>query len=81
MMGDKFEVASGFLPRLSFRVQPDFETPGQSGETDNEYVVTVKLTDSGGLSDMLKFTVTVTNVNEAPEITTNSGNSLIINGN
>ena len=75
--GSKFQVASGFLPTLSFVDQPDFETPGQSGETDNEYVVTVKLTDSGGLSDTLKFTVTVTNVNEAPEITTNSGAAYI----
>ena len=75
--GDKFQVASGFLATLSFRDEPDFETPGQSGETDNEYVVTVKLTDSGGLSDTLKFTVTVTNVNEAPEITTNSGEAHI----
>ena len=75
--GDKFQVASGFLASLSFRDQPDFESPSQSGETDNEYVVTVKLTDSGGLSDTLTFTVTVTNVNEAPEITTNSGAAYI----
>ena len=74
--GDKFQV-TGFLPALSFKVQPDFETPSQSGETDNEYVVTVKLTDGGGLSDTLTFTVTVTNVNEAPEITTNSGAAYI----
>ena len=44
---------------------------------NNTYVVTVKLTDSGGLSDMLTFTVTVTNENEAPEITTNSGAAYI----
>ena len=68
--GDKFQVAGGFLPTLSFKDQPDFETPSQSGETDNEYVVTVTLTDSGGLSDTLTFTVTVTDVNEAPKITT-----------
>ena len=68
--GSKFQVTSGFLASLSFRDQPDFETPSQSGETDNEYVVTVKLTDSGGLSDTLTFTVTVTNVNEPPKITT-----------
>ena len=75
--GDKFQVAGGFLPTLSFRDQPDYETPTQSGETDNTYVVTVKLTDSGGMSDTLTFTVTVTNVNEAPEITTNSGAAYI----
>ena len=77
--GDKFQVAGGFLPTLSFKDQPDFETPADVGDTagNNTYVVTVKLTDSGGLSDTLTFTVTVTNVNEAPEITTNSGAAYI----
>ena len=74
--GDKFQVASGFLPTLSFKDQPDFETPTDD-DMNNTYVVTVKLTDSGGLSDTLTFTVTVTNVNEAPEITTNSGAAYI----
>ena len=67
--GGKFEVVGGFLPRLSFRDQPDFETPTDVG-MNNTYVVTVKLTDSGGLSHTLTFTVMVTDVNEAPEITT-----------
>ena len=69
--GDKFQVAGGFLPRLSFKDQPDFETPTDVGDTamNNTYVVTVKLTDGGGLSDTLKFTVTVTDVNEAPVFT------------
>ena len=67
--GSKFQVASGFLPNLSFKDQPDFETPTDVG-MNNTYVVTVKLTDSGGLSDTLTFTVTVTDVNEAPKITT-----------
>ena len=70
--GSKFEVADGFLPRLSFKDDPDFEEPTDVGDTamNNTYVVTVKVTDSGGLSDTLTFTVTVTDVNEAPEITT-----------
>ena len=70
--GPKFQVASGLLASLSFKDQPDFETPTDVGDTamNNTYVVTVKLTDSGGLSDTLTFTVTVTNVNEAPKITT-----------
>ena len=69
--GSKFQVAGGFLPRLSFRDQPDFETPTDVGDTamNNTYVVTVKVTDNGGLSDTLTFTVTVTDVNEAPEFT------------
>ena len=68
--GSKFQVA-GFLGSLSFKDQPDFETPTDVGDTamNNTYVVTVKLTDSGGLSDTLTFTVTVTNVNEAPVFT------------
>ena len=70
--GSKFEAAGGFLPRLSFKDEPDFEEPTDVGDTamNNTYVVTVKVTDSGGLSDTLTFTVTVTDVNEAPEITT-----------
>ena len=70
--GSKFEVVGGFLPRLSFKDDPDFEEPTDVGDTamNNTYVVTVKVTDSGGLSDTLTFTVTVTDVNEAPEITT-----------
>ena len=69
---EKFQVAGGFLPTLSFVDQPDFETPTDVGDTagNNTYVVTVKLTDSGGLSDTLTFTVTVTDVNEVPKITT-----------
>ena len=78
--GDKFQVASDFLTMLSFKDQPDFETPTDVGDTamNNTYVVKVKLTDSGGLSDTLTFTVTVTNVNEAPVITTNSGAAHIL---
>ena len=69
--GGKFEATS-LLPRLSFKDEPDFETPTDVGDTamNNTYVVTVKVTDSGGLSDTLTFTFTVTDVNEAPEITT-----------
>ena len=70
--GSKFQVMSGFLATLSFKDQPDFETPTDVGDTamNNTYVVTVRVTDTGGLSDTLTFTVTVTDVNEAPEITT-----------
>ena len=74
--GDKFQIAGGFLPTLSFKVQPNFEDPTDD-DMNNTYVVKVKLTDSGGVSDTVTFTVTVTNVNEAPEITTNSGAAYI----
>ena len=66
--GGKFEINSS--GELSFKTAPNFEMPNQVGSTDNEYEVTVKVTDSGGLSDTQDLDVTVTNVNEAPTITT-----------
>ena len=71
----KFNIdsASGIL---TFRNPPDFEAPTDAftapeTEGDNIYVVTVKVTDNhtGRLSDTHTVSVTVTNVNEAPEIT------------
>ena len=79
--GGKFKInaTTGVVTTLSFKNAPDFETPTDVGDTamNNTYVVTMKVTDDGGLSDTHTFTVTVNNVNEAPEITTNSGNSVI----
>ena len=67
--GGKFTInpSSGVL---TFTNAPDFETPDQTGSTANEYKVTVKVADAGGMSDTHTITVTVTNINEAPEITT-----------
>ena len=53
---------------LVFREPPDHEAPQDSGR-DNEYNLTVAATDSGGLSASLDVTVTVTAVDEGPEIT------------
>ena len=50
---------------LVFREPPDYENPGDSGQ-DNEYQLTVEATDSGGRSDRLDVTVTVTAVDEGP---------------
>ena len=68
--GGKFEISSGGV--LSFTNAPDFSTRTGIGDTaiDNTYVVTVKVTDAGGLSATHTITVTVTNINKAPEITT-----------
>ena len=67
--GGKFEISS--TGALSFKNAPDFEMPTDVGDTamNNTYVVAVKVTDAGGLTDTHTVTVTVTNVNEAPEIT------------
>ena len=59
----------GFNDRngLMFTDPPDYEDPRDSGG-DNEYELTVVATDTGGLTDSLAVTVTVTEVNEGPEV-------------
>jgi hypothetical protein len=56
---------------LSFVAAPDFETPTDAN-ADNAYEVIVRAND-GTASDTQAFTVTVTNQNEAPAITSNGG--------
>ena len=78
--GSKFTIdpSSG---ALSFISAPDFETPTDIGATamNNTYVVVVKVTDAGGLSDTHPILVTVTATNEAPEITTVSATHTAFN--
>ncbi len=57
---------------LSFLVAPNFETPADSGG-NNVYDVTVQASDGNGGIDTQAIAVTVTNVNEAPVITSNGG--------
>ena len=59
----------GFNDRngLAFKEPPDYEDPQDSG-ANNEYNLTVVATDSGGRSASLDVTVTVTAVDEGPEI-------------
>jgi hypothetical protein len=57
---------------LSFDSPPDYETPLDNGE-DNIYNLQVTVTDSLGLTDIQDITVSVTNSNEAPTITSNGG--------
>ena len=52
---------------LVFSEPPDYENPADSGQ-DHVYNLTVVATDSGGRSDSLAVTVTVTDVNEGPEV-------------
>lgn len=65
----KFTINSS-TGALSFAAAPDFEAPDDFGK-DNIYNVTVKATDSGtpNQSTSKAIAVTVTNVNEAPTIT------------
>jgi Ca2+-binding RTX toxin-like protein len=56
---------------LSFIGTPDFEFPTDAG-ANNVYDVTVQASD-GTLTDTQAIAVTVTNVNEAPFITSNGG--------
>ena len=53
---------------LSFREAPDYENPRDSGR-NNEYQLVVVATDSEGLTGELMVSITVTEVNEGPEIT------------
>ena len=54
---------------LSFLAAPNFESPADAG-ANNIYDVTVQVSD-GTLTDSQAIAVTVTNVNEAPVITSN----------
>ena len=53
---------------LTFVSPPDFESPSDS-DLQNDYELTVVATDEDSHSDRLAFTITVTDVNEGPEIT------------
>ncbi|MCY3918285.1 MAG: cadherin domain-containing protein [Chloroflexi bacterium] len=70
--GDKFDINSD--GELTFKTSPNFEMPTDDG-TDNVYDVTVKVTDNGtpAMSDTHQLAVAVTNINEAPEITSTGG--------
>ena len=54
---------------LAFNEPPDFEDPVDANQ-DNAYELTVVATDDDNHTDMVAFTIAVTDVNEGPEITT-----------
>ncbi len=70
----KFTInsASGVL---TFVNAQSYETPADSG-TNNVYDVIVQVSD-GALSDTQTLAVTITNVNEAPTITSNGGGTSV----
>ena len=65
----KFNITTtGDMRTLSFKANPDYESPGDSGR-NNVYEVTVRVTDSKGNSDEQDVTVKVTNVEEDGTVT------------
>ena len=52
---------------LTFRSPPDFENP-QDSDGNNDYTIKIRASDPSGSMDDLDITVTVTDVNEAPDI-------------
>ena len=60
-----FDLSTGGA--LTFRTAPDFENPVDSDRL-NDYELTVVATDEDRHRDRLSFTVSVTDVNEGPEI-------------
>jgi hypothetical protein len=65
---------------VTFKAAPNFEAPADAG-ADNVYDITVTARDNGtgNLTDMKSVAITVTNVNEAPSVT--SGASASFNEN
>jgi VCBS repeat-containing protein len=57
---------------LTFNIAPNFEIPADAGG-NNVYDVTVLVADGNGGFDTQAIAVTVTNVNEAPVISSNGG--------
>ena len=57
---------------LVFSIAPDFENPQDAGG-DNIYDVQVTVTDPGLLTDTVDIAIEVTDVNEAPVITSDGG--------
>jgi hypothetical protein len=68
----KFTI-NWFTGQLSFNAASDYEHPTDAG-SNNSYVVKVQASD-GSLTDTQIITVNVTNVNEAPAITSDGGHS------
>ncbi len=64
--GDDFSIDGGGV--LTFATPPDYEAPADMGG-NNVYETTVVATDNQGSSGTFDVTITVTDVNEGPEIT------------
>ena len=65
--------------QLTFKDAPDYEDPDDHND-DNVYKITVRASDDSGSTDDFDVTITVTDVNESPEITGLSSVSYAENG-
>ena len=65
--GDDFAISE--TGALTFASPPNFESPLGSGLDNNQYLVTVQARDDNLNTSSLDVTVTVTEVNEGPEVT------------
>ncbi|MGL4727313.1 MAG: beta strand repeat-containing protein, partial [Bosea sp. (in: a-proteobacteria)] len=72
----KFTI-NAITGQLSFIAAPNFDGPGDKNG-DNIYDVTVRVSDGLGGTDDQAIAVTVTDVNEAPVITSNGGGTTAI---
>ena len=72
----KFTINS--LGQLHFVVITDYENPVDANN-DNIYVVEVTVDDGHGLTDTQTISVTVTGVNESPQIVSSTTNSVLEN--
>jgi VCBS repeat-containing protein len=63
---------------LTFVAAPDFENPADA-DGDNAYQLTVQASDGNGGTSSQNLTVTVTNVNEAPVVTSAANVSVVEN--
>ena len=64
-LGSDFSISE--TGALTFNSPPDFESPADANR-DNEYELTVVATDEEGHTDSVTFTITVTDIDEGPEI-------------
>ena len=77
--GDDFAVSETGVLTFKETNPPNYEIPADS-DRDNEYQVTMVAGDSGGLRGTLPVTVTVTDVNEGPEVSGRDSYTLSENG-
>ncbi|WP_228769400.1 putative Ig domain-containing protein [Limnohabitans sp. 2KL-3] len=64
---------------VTFKAAPNFESPTDAGG-NNVYDIVVSVTDNGTLSGTQAVAITVTNVNEAPTVTSAATSSFAENG-